>query len=125
MEEYRAGTDGPWGIELRESGKLVGAVHLMNIEAAHSCGDIGIVIAQTWWRIGLATEALEAVKDCALRRLGLHRLQAFCHTGNLAGCALFERAGFRREATLRHYAEQKGAYTDFHLYGLLESDAPG
>jgi ribosomal-protein-alanine N-acetyltransferase len=124
VQEYPAGRDGPWGIELRENGKLVGAVHLMNIEAAHSSANIGIVVARSYWRIGLATESLEAVTDCVFRRVGLHRLQALCHTENSAACALFERVGFRHEGTLRHYAIQKGAHTDFHVYGLLASEPP-
>lgn len=69
LQEYHEGRDGPWGIEYRESGKVIGAVHLMAISALHQKAEIGFLLSRDCWGRGLMAEALLRVQSTHLRTL--------------------------------------------------------
>jgi RimJ/RimL family protein N-acetyltransferase len=70
--------------------------------------------------IGLALVA--AVVAEAFDRRGLRRLEAEAYGFNVAGCRLFERAGFTREGVRRRAWERHGAWQDGVIYGLLADE---
>jgi len=122
LQGYEAGTDGPWGIERREAGRLVGSIHLMEVSVQHRKAEIGFVLARPYWGRGLMTEALARVLEYSFAVAGLNRIEASCLVENRAGMAVLNRAGMRREGILREYSFQKGAFRDFCLYALLQRE---
>jgi [ribosomal protein S5]-alanine N-acetyltransferase len=101
---YEAGRDGPWGIEIAETGDLAGSTHVMQIQPEDGRADVGILLACRYWR------------------QGLHRVQAFVISENIAGRKLMETCGMAWEGRLRDYCVQKGAYQTFDLYAILAGD---
>lgn len=124
VEGYRQRPDGLWGIELAAEGRLVGAIHLMEIDAHHRKADVGVVLTARYWGQGIASEALRRVLDFAFNELELVRVQGLVITENTAACRLMERCGMAREGVLRRYALQKGQWWDFAIYSIL-ADEPG
>jgi len=119
---YRSGTDGPWGIELAQERRLIGAIHLMGIDPNHLKADVGVVLHSQYWGQGLGSEALQAVLTLCFTDLGLQRVQGLAITGNASVCRMMVKCGMKHEGILRHYALQKGQWCDFEQYAILRNE---
>jgi ribosomal-protein-alanine N-acetyltransferase len=119
LDEYSKGEDGPWGIELKTPSKVIGIVHLMQLDTHHKKAQIGFVLARAHWGTGYMTEALNAVLEYVFTELQLNRIEALSIVGNRAAVRAMERVGMRAEGVLRQYAFQKGDFVDFELFSTL------
>jgi RimJ/RimL family protein N-acetyltransferase len=99
VERWERGDLLTWAITLRESGTLIGMIHV-NIECS---AQVGYVIARPYWNRGYMTEALGAVVDWTLTRGDIYRVWAVCDTENTASARVMEKSGMRREGVLRSY----------------------
>jgi ribosomal-protein-alanine N-acetyltransferase len=86
---------------------------------------IGYIIDPTQHRRGIATEAVSAMLDFCFGGLGLHRVQAFIHPGNVASRGLVEKLGFQCEGLLRDHLRVGEEWRNDLLYALLEGDPRG
>ena len=125
MREYKEGKDGPWGIEYKETGRMVGSIHLMAISAQHSKAQIGFVLSRSYWNRGLMSEALTRVLEYSFESIGLNRIEGFCLVDNRAGIRVMEKSGMKQEGVLREYLFQKGTFRDFGVYSMLKRDYEG
>jgi len=100
--EWQRWPAGPYLIESRSSGELLGGTGLQ-FETPHRAAT-GYVLARDAWGRGYATEALTAVVSVA-RDAHLRRLYALCLPDHAASWRVLEKCGFTREATLRSHAE--------------------
>jgi ribosomal-protein-alanine N-acetyltransferase len=122
LQEYKEGRDGPWGIEHRASGHVVGAIHLMGIRTRHRRAEIRFLLSRAYWGKGLMVEALLRVLRYAFEEVGLNRVEALCLVDNLAAIRVLEKAGMKKEGVLREYAFQKGAFGYSCVYSMLRRD---
>jgi ribosomal-protein-alanine N-acetyltransferase len=98
--EWEAWPAGPYLIEARGSGRLLGSTGLAFTSPGRAV--TGYVLARDAWGQGYATEALRGVLEIA-EGVGLRRLEAICHAGHAASAYVLEKCGFLREAFLpRH-----------------------
>jgi RimJ/RimL family protein N-acetyltransferase len=75
--------------------KLVGTVHVSEIDIFHYTASIGICIfAKQVWGKGYAHQSLQLVKDYLFGVLGLHYLEAGVYAENKNSINSFSRAGF-------------------------------
>jgi RimJ/RimL family protein N-acetyltransferase len=88
------------GVELAESGTIVGDVMLAWISSRNRLGEIGYVLNPNYAGRGLATEAMRQVMRLAFNDMGLHRVIARVDSENGPSLALAARLGMRREAHL-------------------------
>lgn len=113
-----------WAIRHKDCG-LVGFAHLALIERRHARCHIGIVIGEkSLWGRGYGTEVCVTLTRYALQELSLNRVAAETYSTNPRSMRMLERAGFKREGTLRE-SIWKDQFVDEHLYGLLASDLAG
>lgn len=84
------------GVELRETGELVGHVGL---SPAHGSVEIGYAIEDRMQGRGLATEAVAAMAQWGLTELGLPEVLGVVGADNAASCRVLEKAGFVRTET--------------------------
>ena len=122
LQETQKGQDGPWGIEHRETGKVIGAIHLMAVSAQHSKAEIGFLLSRSYWGRGLMPEALANVLWFSFESIGLNRVEAFCVVGNRAGMRVLDKVGMKQEGVLREYLFQKGAFQSFSICSVLKQD---
>jgi ribosomal-protein-alanine N-acetyltransferase len=122
LEAYAAGSDSPWGIELKAERRIVGIMHLMALDRLHRKAHIGFVLARPYWKQGYVTEAVQAVLKYGFTKMELNRIEAYCLPENMDALRVLERLGMQREGLLRQYAWQKDAFRDFYLYALLKLD---
>jgi len=100
--EWKRWPAGPYLIETREGGLLLGSSGLAFATPRRAA--TGYVLAKDAWGKGYATEALRAVVEVA-RGVGVIRLYALCHVEHAPSSRVLEKCGFAREGTLRRYAE--------------------
>ncbi len=104
-EERRAGTIGVHGLGLVDG----------------SC-EIGLFLVPDAWGEGLGSEASRLVTEWAFQDRGRHRVTARVTEGNAGSRAIWEKLGFRHEATFREAVFREGEYVDQHLYAVLEHE---
>ena len=112
--------DQAFAIVDRVSGELAGAI------GAHPDGDgrveIGYWVVREARGRGVATRALRLLARWAVEELAAARMQLYTDPENTASQRVAERAGFRREGTLRSWVEIKGVRRDAVIYSLLPED---
>lgn len=122
LQEYQTGQDGPWGMEYKNTARLIGSIHLMAVSAQHRKAEIGFVLSKAYWNRGLATEALRRVLAYSFKTVGLNRVEGLCLAENHAARRVLEKVGMVREGLMREYLFQKGTFRDFELYAILRRD---
>ena len=100
--EWQRWSAGPYLIESRETGALLGGTGLA-FETPYRAAT-GYVLARDSWGCGYATEALRAMVAIA-SGTALQRLYALCHPDHVPSQRVLEKCGFFREAVLHRYAE--------------------
>lgn len=120
------------GVELGDTGRLIGDVVLFYRSGAHAGGEIGYVFHPDVAGQGFATEACTAMLDLAFdphHGLGLHRVIASIDARNTDSTRVAVRLGLRQEAHHRSAAMVKGEWSDLLIYAVLAqewiSGAPG
>lgn len=98
--EWERWPAGPYLVEARETGRLLGGTGLA-FETADRAST-GYVFARDAWGSGFATEALQAMVQVATG-LALARFYALCHTQHSASQRVLEKCGFSREGILRQH----------------------
>jgi ribosomal-protein-alanine N-acetyltransferase len=122
LNDYSQGEDGPWGIELKAIKKLIGSIHIMQLNTHHRKAEIGFVLAQTCWNNGYMTEALERVLEYSFTELSLNRIEALCIPENHAAIRVLEKTGMKLEGNLRQYEFLKGNFVDVRLFSILNAE---
>lgn len=114
---------GPYVIRSRDTGQLLGGTGF-TFEAP-TRAVTGYVLARDAWGRGYATEALRAIVDLA-PRIGVQRLEAFCHPEHRVSSRVLEKCGFERDLSWTRPAEfpnlAPGVLHDVLCYVLV---APG
>lgn len=106
-------------ITLPETGELIGNCGLrLEHPGAHE-GDIGYELAPAYWGNGLATEAARSMLALGFGELRLHRIWAWCITGNRASARVLEKIGMQREGHHRDKEWFKGRWWDTYTYAML------
>lgn len=110
------------GVELGETGQVIGDLMLFFRSAEHRSGEVGWVFHPDCAGHGYATEAAHALLHLAFDDLGLHRVIARVDARNDASLRLCDRLGMRREALLVANEWCKGAWIDEVDFALLEGE---
>ena len=111
---------------LAEDGRVAGDVGWRWQQWGPNAGSRGPMIG-IWLRpehrgAGLGTWAQTELALLFFRHTTVHRVEASTDVENVAEQRALERAGFRREGTLRGAQWRAGAYRDCHLYARLRTD---
>ncbi len=122
LRKYRAGEPASWGIEEKETGRVIGTIGYMWYQRENNACEVGYSLARRCWNRGYMTEALTEVIRFSFRELGIHRVEAQHEVDNGASGAVMRKCGMRKEGTLRGRLYNKGRYVDVDLYAILRED---
>ncbi len=112
-----------WGIELKDSGELIGEIDLYDFD--HSTGncEVSYSIGYKWWNHGYGTEALRAAVEFGFKYMNVHKISAAHNTDNPASGRIMRKAGMEQEGVIRHMIRNyKDQYKDCAVYGILRED---
>ncbi len=105
-----------------EDGDRAGTIGLHPLNPPEGSSEIGLFLAEDYWGRGLGTEASRLLTDYAFRERGHHRVSARVIEGNDASRRIWDKLGFRHEATFREAAFRDGNYVDVHWHAVLADE---
>ncbi|MFC7047077.1 GNAT family N-acetyltransferase [Halobacteriaceae archaeon GCM10025711] len=103
-------------------GEAAGTVGLHPEGGPNVTAEIGLFLAEAYWGNGYGTEASELLTDYAFDARRFHRVTARVYEPNVASARIWEKLGFRHEATFREADFNDGEYVDVRLYAVLEDE---
>jgi RimJ/RimL family protein N-acetyltransferase len=101
----------------------IGSAWLDGVDRRRGAAELGIYIAVPDQRSrGVGTDALGILADLALGQLRLERLWLLVFDWNDRAIRSYEKAGFVREGTLRHWTWFQGRWQDVVVMSLLHDE---
>jgi RimJ/RimL family protein N-acetyltransferase len=106
----------------RSTGRIVGSIGLFHADWEVRSVEIGYGVSSDERRKGYASEALGALARWVLTEGGIQRAWLTANTDNVASVRVAEKAGFRREGTLRRAGLEDDGLHDLALFSLLDDE---
>jgi [ribosomal protein S5]-alanine N-acetyltransferase len=105
-------------------GEAVGGISLHPGTDIERIGaELGYWLGEEFWGRGIMTSAIRLVTDFALANRGLIRVFAVPFSTNIGSIRALEKAGYRREGTMRSSALKDGTIRDQYLYAILRGES--
>jgi ribosomal-protein-alanine N-acetyltransferase len=109
-------------IEKKDGAKIGWAVHYLSLPNLGVI-EVGYAIAPEERNKDYATEAIQILVDYLFLTRDIVRIQAIIDSANEASRKAVEKAGFKKEGTLREALwNAEGKWADGDLYGILRSE---
>jgi ribosomal-protein-alanine N-acetyltransferase len=121
LARYDTGAPAPWGIVLKNEGKIIGTCDYISVRETHSRAEIGYALSRKYWGRGIMTEAVRKVIDYGFRVKNFNRIQAVCDVPNIGSARVLEKAGMTFEGILREYMIHNGARS-VKMYSILKNE---
>ena len=103
-------------------GELAGGIGIeLRADVYRKSAVIGYWLGESYWGVGIMSEAVKLVVDYAFANLEIHRLQAGIFSNNPRSMRVLEKAGFVKEGILKNSIIKNGVVLDEHVYGLVKS----
>jgi [ribosomal protein S5]-alanine N-acetyltransferase len=122
FREYRERGIGTWGMQLKETGAIVGNCGFPHIVFKNRCGEVNYDVTHRHRGKGLAPEALKALLKFGFRDIELIRIQARCDLDNLSSERVMLKVGMRFEGLIEDSLFSKGPNPKQKLYAISAND---
>lgn len=106
-------------IEKKNGSKIGSAGHFLTTE---NLTEIGFSVLPKERGKGYCTEAVKILVDYLFLSTDIVRIQARTDTRNAAAQKVLEKAGFRKEGTLRKVMFVRGKWSDSYIYSILREE---
>ncbi len=120
QRQYRIGDFYEWGVEEKESHRLVGTCGFVSFDFAHARAEVGYVFSPAVWGRGYASEALRETLRFGFDALGLHRIEARFMAGNTASRRVMEKCGMHYEGMAKGLMLVKGEWKDIGICAIVK-----
>lgn len=111
-----------WGIEFKETKRLVGMVGFVHMKPEHFRAEVGYALAAQHHRKGIMKEALNCIVHFGFDHFKLHSIEAIVDADNEASNGLLLDYGFIKEAHFREDFYHNTSFRNSIHYGLLATD---
>jgi len=112
----------PFIIEKKDGSKIGFVSHFHVLHVAGKLLEIGYSLVPSERGKGYCTEAVRIMIDYLFLSRDTMRIQACTDTRNLASQKVLEKAGFKKEGTMRKYLFIRGELRDAFLYSILREE---
>ncbi|MGZ8537539.1 MAG: GNAT family N-acetyltransferase [Flavisolibacter sp.] len=118
-KNYQSGTGVHWKIVDKNTREKIGVISYYYYKSEHKKAEVGFWLLNQFWNKGITTEVLKAVIEYCHNVKGIHRLEAFIESENMASARVLEKNGFVLEGTMRDAEIKFGKYISLCVYSLL------
>ncbi|WP_127590587.1 GNAT family N-acetyltransferase [Paenibacillus lautus] len=125
LNRYETEKVGPWGIEHKETKKLIGSCSFVRWDNRCLRAELGYVLSNEYWNQGIMTEVVNRIIEYAFKDLELVRVEAKCHPENVGSARVMEKSGMKFEGILRKYVWSKEELQDVKLYSIIRDEFEG
>jgi RimJ/RimL family protein N-acetyltransferase len=105
----------------KKDGKKIGYVH-HRLAQPDGWTEIGYLVIPSERRKGHGTEAIQLMVDYLFLSRDIVRVQAGTHVRNRPSQKTLEKAGFKREGTIRKAYFIRGEWADHYMYSILREE---
>jgi RimJ/RimL family protein N-acetyltransferase len=107
----------------KKDGTRIGQIGHFNMASPYAkMLEIGYALLPNERRKGYCTEATKLMVDYLFLSKDIARIQATTHIRNLASQKVLEKAGFKREGTLRKAIQTRGEMADLAVFSILREE---
>jgi [ribosomal protein S5]-alanine N-acetyltransferase len=125
LERHKQGASCPYVIIDPEDGRVVGRINLNGIvRGSFQSANLGYWVSAKDNGRGLATAAVDDIKQVAFAELGLHRIEAGTLTRNIRSQRVLEHNGFTRFGLAPSYLRIAGEWQDHIMFQVINDDCP-
>ncbi|MEE1814381.1 GNAT family N-acetyltransferase [Streptomyces sp. NPDC004288] len=100
-------------------GTLVGGVLFRTFDVANGTAEAGCWLEPSAAGKGLITRACRVIIDWAIEERGIHRVEWYASTKNLASVAVARRLGMTKEGVVRENYLYRGTRADTEIWAVL------
>ena len=118
---YEEGDYYNWAIELKELGKPVGNISVVQQDSRARRAHVGYCLGRDWWRQGIMSEALGAVIPYLFSQ-GYLRVDSRHNVDNPYSGAVMKKCGMKYEGTFKGYEWDNSGIGDAAFYAILKED---
>lgn len=122
LGSYRSPKRYNWAIQLKETGEVIGRYFGMHPDDELREIELACEIGKAWWNQGLMTEATMCVIRFFFEEVGMNRIFAWNASENPASGRMQEKAGMKREGTLRQAGKCNNGIFDKEIHAILAGD---
>ena len=122
ISHYEDGGFFQWAIVLKETGRVIGSIGVVNLQEAIEEAEIGYCMGRIFWGRGIMPEALRAVMDYLFDTVGLNRIMAGHDVNNPNSGRVMVKAGMTKEGVRRGGGINNQGICDVCIYSILRSD---
>jgi len=114
----------PFIIEKKDGSKIGFIIHfhVLHLGLGTRQLEIGYALVPSERGKGYCTEAAKTIVDYLFLSREVTRIQACTDTRNLGSQKVLEKAGFKKEGTMRKYLFLRGEWRDLYLYSILREE---
>ncbi|MBE9917786.1 GNAT family N-acetyltransferase [Paenibacillus donghaensis] len=116
---YEENSVAPWGIEDKETGKIIGTVGFVYWHPKQARAELAYALGRAHWNKGLMSEAAGRVMQYGFEAMKLVRIEARCLLPNIGSSRVMEKCGMEFEGILRKHIFVKGKFEDLKLYSMI------
>ena len=109
-------------IEKKDGSKIGYICHFVLVHPTGKLLEIGYSLVPNERGKGNGTEAVKIMVDYLFLSKDIMRVQACTDMRNLASQKVLEKAGFKKEGTMRKYLFSRGELRDAYLYSILREE---
>ncbi|MFZ1289799.1 MAG: GNAT family N-acetyltransferase [Melioribacteraceae bacterium] len=117
-ESYNKNEAAPWGIQLKESLKIIGSVGFVNWNKDNNSAEIGFVLSQKFWNKGYISEAVNEVIKFGFDNMQLNKIIARCKPENISSEKVLLKSGMEFIGILNENLIIKGELCDMKLFEI-------
>ncbi|MFS0727646.1 GNAT family N-acetyltransferase [Paenibacillus sp. 1P07SE] len=124
-QRYETQKVGPWGIELKETSKIIGSCSFVSWDNKNRRAELGYVLSKEYWNQGIMTEVIHKIIEFGFKKLELVRIEARCIKNNIGSARVMEKTGMKLEGILRKHIWAKNDYQDLKMYSIIRDEFVG
>ena len=110
-------------LAIEVDGEAAGGIGLHGMKDVYRYNsEIGYWLSETYWGMGIMTDAVGAMVEHAFIQTHWLRLFASIYENNPPSMHVLEKNGFHREAIHKRAVMKEGKLMDEHLFALLKED---
>lgn len=106
----------------QDNSKFYGAGGFNSLDKASKKAEIGFWLLPEYWKKGVMSEVFPELCNYAFTILGLHRIEGFVDSENLACKTAMKKLKFVHEGTMRQCEIKNGKFLDLEIYARLKTD---
>jgi ribosomal-protein-alanine N-acetyltransferase len=119
---YAKGINPVWAIELKATGRVIGASGFIDWPNDNQRAELGYILHRSYWGQGLVSEVVTALCGFGFKKMKVNRIEAGTIVEHRASQRVLEKCRFHFEGVLRQREFIKGRFIDVSMYSLLRSD---